>query len=1389
MLVLGIGATKGWNQVLEPADCPPPTAVAIMNFNNVRALIENGGLMWQNRSTSQAFYEVPAGGGVSSIYAGSFWAGGVTPSGQLKLAANTFGGQGGDYSAGPLVQGGVTNAENCIENNQIFSSYREDVAQHQAYHDALVNGTVSELFPNGYVMPDYFNSWPAHGSVGTGQDVYLAPFLDRDGDGEYHPEWGDAPGFDLDGVNCNAAGTGSFLRGDANWFWVFNDAGRVHAESGGEPMGLEIRAQAWAFEGGGPDFDHATFYTYEMLNQGPFVLHDFYAAIWVDADVGTATDDYVGCDVSRGLAFAYNGNEIDGPSSSSPGYGENPPAVGLDFFYGLYQDADSADNPLTSNLSDALAESGIPYSGLGFGYGDGIIDNERLGMSRFVYYNNSGNQVNGEPTAPAHFYNYMKGIWKNGQTMAYGGDGVSASTGAQLDVTTSYMFPGDSDPSFWGTGGQPVDPWTEETSNNPPSDRRFLTSCGPVTMEPGERNEIVFGVLWARGEPGGISSVDALKETDDRVQELFDNCFEGIGCADPLASNYEQDALFDFAGTCTYINFGCGEALPAPYLLEATEVVFEEDTVALDFGVGGIDLALLVPILDSLQIEGASGLPSGLSFSGQEVWLGGSFACLPINGVPLEIGEFISEWTVITWQDGEPSELTLTVTFSVNYSAPSSEQITFPSLPLTRTEGRGSGRKKLRLSPESELALLMSPTGRIGEVTYEPGGAPFDVFLLGDSVVQDDFELSVLSIDVDGQWPIKLSRLSTEEAWIDTLTFEHKVSYIPDWDMAVAYDAPQYASGQTVAEVLGSEVVSQDGDVWWVGLEDMEGFSSLNWIRAGLQEGSGNPSEYVYDDLADPNEAYESFLDGTWAPYSVVSYTATDVENIYAEVVYDYAPSVAPAREGLIRLQQWNTPSSTSSAMVVFTSDSIRWTRCPVLEMQPNAVLSQNATGASGELEKMNLRRHESVDKQGRTVAEGGNSEEALLVSGIGMGWFPGYAIDTQTGERLNMAFGEDSWLTSENGKDMIFNPGSRAVSFPLGQQVYAGGQHWIYLFKNGEHFSGTTNRMPAYDAGQFMMEQLLDPTISNERRVFRDCIWVGSALSMPNHDWSQPWSEFRIHLDVALPLQAYSPSQLDVDVTLGSENNWLPKYRFSTVNLMGCSNPSAVNFDANALLDDGTCVDSSAPCLADSLGLLANENLGFLPSDTLWIGSTEQPELMLIVGGSVEVSSGQYLSLSSATVQSLAGLPEGVSWVGLSVGEELENNLCLSFDGVFPEGCTTVSATFDVEAQFFGNSVQAGSQTFELTVCTSQDPILGCTYEEALNFNVLATFDDESCLFVGCTDEDALNFHPLFSIDDGSCLYDDLASECVGDLDFDGVVGSGDLLLILTKFGLLCDY
>jgi hypothetical protein len=98
---------------------------------------------------------------------------------------------------------------------------------------------------------------------------------------------------------------------------------------------------------------------------------------------------------------------------------------------------------------------------------------------------------------------------------------------------------------------------------------------------------------------------------------------------------------------------------------------------------------------------------------------------------------------------------------------------------------------------------------------------------------------------------------------------------------------------------------------------------------------------------------------------------------------------------------------------IVITSDKSKWTRVPVIELGRNAGLNIGGCAPGA------MRKSPSVDKNGNPDASGTT----------GMGWFPGYAIDLESGARLYMAFGENSFLGGENGADMQWNPTDRLVS------------------------------------------------------------------------------------------------------------------------------------------------------------------------------------------------------------------------------------------------------------------------------------------------------------------------------------------------------------------------
>ena len=200
-----ISGTKG-------ANCSPATAKLTMEFNDVRALIEQGGSMFQNRAAGTAAYEVPKGSNLFAIYAGALWMGGTDVNGQLKLAALRYR-QGNDFWPGPLTatpgtgnynpQGAVgfdavrdfgeanIDPDQCLAYDKFYTIRRAEVQRFIIWWEC--NTGVSTEGCDDITQPtndelDRIYGWPAHGDVSRGQDYWLAPFYDRDGDGNYNPD-------------------------------------------------------------------------------------------------------------------------------------------------------------------------------------------------------------------------------------------------------------------------------------------------------------------------------------------------------------------------------------------------------------------------------------------------------------------------------------------------------------------------------------------------------------------------------------------------------------------------------------------------------------------------------------------------------------------------------------------------------------------------------------------------------------------------------------------------------------------------------------------------------------------------------------------------------------------------------------------------------------------------------------------------------------------------------------------------------------------------------------------------------------------------------------------------------------------------------------------------
>jgi hypothetical protein len=492
------------------AGCAASTSSKDLDIGNVRATIWINGDMWWDLVGSSK-YEVPKGSGKHSLFAGAMWIGGRDISGQLKIAAQTYRQSGSDFWPGPLDtnSAGISSSV-CLQYDRHWRVTRQEVA------DFISSGTLT---------PDIQN-WPGNGNTALGQEHYLAPFVDVNADGVYNALDGDYPAYDFSASpNCC-----DNLHGDQTIWWVFNDKGNIHTESNGAAIGIEIHAQAFAFNSSISNLDNATFYQYKIINRSSIQVDSTYYGQWIDPDLGNYLDDYVGCDVGRGMGYCYNGDAND---DGVDGYGLNPPAVGIDILHGPQADVgDGIDNDRDGCLDCTFQLNTI--TGLIDTIPDYIL-RETFKMSKFVYYNNDLS-VTGNPVTAADYYNYLHGIWKDGNGITYGGNGHGAGTGA-TNVACDFMFPGISDPLGWGTEMIPQAPWDEAIAGNAPGDRRFLMSDGAFTLLPGGVHCITTTAIWARASTGGpTASVALLQQADDEIQQYFNSCFSSY----PLSVNDPQ---------------------------------------------------------------------------------------------------------------------------------------------------------------------------------------------------------------------------------------------------------------------------------------------------------------------------------------------------------------------------------------------------------------------------------------------------------------------------------------------------------------------------------------------------------------------------------------------------------------------------------------------------------------------------------------------------------------------------------------------------------------------------------------------------------------------------------------------------------------------------------
>lgn len=1297
------------------AGCAPAAGFEWLDINNVRARINTGGDMWWDLPGGiGSQYFIPKEGSATSMFSGSLWIGGLDINNQLKLAALRYRQIGIDYWTGPLTVDGTAaiDEEVCAEYDKHFRMTREMVDEFIAQFDPETGAyTPAE----GYSIPTEILDWPAHGNIDKGQSYYLAPFYDKNGDGEYSPQDGDYPYYDISNELCHTKvptmeeedGTlipGSsiladqVIKGDQTLWWVFNDKGNIHTETNGAAIGMEIRAQAFAFATNDV-INNMTFYSYEIINRSTFELTNTYMSPWVDTDLGYAWDDFVGCDVSRGLGYCYNGAAIDG-NNEPESYGEQPPAIGVDFFQGPYMDADGYDNPSFEGDStvgptfagrcDIVSKDGTvvpmtyynPNGALvtenvkveaaainGVNFGNGIVDDERFGMRRFVYHNNSGGNQ-GDPSIAPEYYNYLRGIWKNGTKMRYGGDAYSLGV---VGPDCEFMFPGDSDPCNWGTEGIPPNGgytqngfyWTEETGNNgspnAPGDRRFMQSAGPFTLKSGAVNYITVGIPWAKATSGGpFASVDLLRVVDDKCQALFDNCFkviDGPDAPDLAIRELDRQLIVYISNSPNSNNFnesysevdpniiqplpgGDGEPSDSLYRFEgyqifqlknpqvSVESLYDADQARLvaqfdvNNGVTKIvnynyDESLGANVPQEMVMGGDNGISHSFiltqdAFAENEVelvnhkqyyYMAVAYAYNMYKKYQPDEPPFGHLGQTLPYLAGRKNIKTYV---GVPHKVVNGTQINgeYGAVPqITRISGNGNGGNILELTDETvDEILSKSPAGpdnKFGDpdypIAYNPvykkNAGPIKVSVIDPlNVVSSDFELwmdtlkhvelenvigdPILRGDTASKLVAKwyLKDLNSGEVYpADTSILFDNEQIFTDLGISVRIAQPYYPGPYNVGNnqdqkamyyiladdngYLSSGIDVQDSSqIWLAGVPDFDvPGSDLNWIRSGTYV-AGEGGTAADDDWNmtrdpfkpwDPDENYEKVIFGTWAPYAMTSYgNNTPGENSSVQ------STVGPAFSDLAK--RGAGLDKISSVDIVFTPDKSKWSRVPVLEMSYYQEL------AEGNAPRFALRDHASVDKDGNyaTIGDGpsDNPNDANYISDHGMGWFPGYAINLETGERLNIMFGEDSWLVDDNGRDMLFNPTSKVYEGSIGQPVF-GGKHYVYIMRHDTVRTKLgpfdfTIQSPAYDAGLnavTTLDTLFKSTLFGVKHLFyTNIMYAGIPLANPDAEWLA--NDLTVKIRISKPYERfYARIPLDTVHPGMDINGGYPVYSFST--------------------------------------------------------------------------------------------------------------------------------------------------------------------------------------------------------------------------------------------------
>ncbi len=1202
--------------------CLPATAAIDLDINNVRARLMTGGDMWWNIGSQVAAYEVPKNSGKSSQFAASCWIGGYDQQGQLKVAAQTYRQDGNDYWPGALNDFGKISKDTCDLWDRFWKVDRSTINQFIQLHKT---NSQSQAQGKEYAS---INEWPASGNdkvIGRDKSVFgtkgrdgesilsmnpshtYAPFKDLNTDGLYQPEDGEYP----------------LITGDQYIWWVFNDAGNTKQQSITAAMGIEVQTSAFAYAT--QDFlNDATFCQYRVINRGALTIDSTYIAVWDDLDLGYYKDDYIGCDTTRGLGISYNGTNDDGGGAGHPvnSYGVNPPQVGLDFFQGPLRPVKIG----TKDTVERLGMTNFTY----YNNDNSIIGNPSNGIQIYFYMTGSirtGQRFSYDFVAPGTpSRGYGAGPVSNFVFWGDPGDNSQWSECACNNLPDDRRFIFSSGPfqllpgamndivfgCVWakGVGGCGATSFKTIKSLDDQAqglfDNHFKTVEGPEAPRLVVREldrKLVFYMVNDYGS-------NNFGENYGRTDGVYNDSLSYHQLV--VKATGKPDSLYKFQGYRVF-------QLANSQITSAE--IFDPVTGEIDntkaYEVFQCDVRdgvkQIVNYGSNINISGANTFPM-IKVTGKDSGLVHSFSLTNDQFSTSSDKRFINYHTyyfvaiAYAYNNFTPFDpANVATTQDVAYlgsahGAGGTEIKVIPAIPnpangamgtiinsdfgsgitVTRLEGIGNGGADVALSSESEDDVLKNNS--VGKLVYKENQGPIKVKIIDPvKVPAYDWVLQVLGpnttgpnasgISDTGRWQLTAYSGSNQVGVIygernlgsinEQILEDYGLSVKINQVKAPGQDQPG-GNGYITSDITFDEVSKP----WLGGVQDQADSSFANWIRSGNNQKFSRALDPLINPCAfndyklDTGLAYNNLLDNfspaksSWAPYMVVAAWQGQHQGTGSQCGFQFAFNSTTQTQALFK--------SLENVDVVLTSDKSKWTKCAVIEMQEDPNLAEGYSGKANS--KFLLREHAGWTDP--TMVAGDNMTPIYSDddSERGMSWFPGYAIDPITGKRLNIVFGEDSYLSADNGGDMVWNPTSNQFNFWDGSIIF-GGKHAVYVM--GSQYDSCKQ------FARYLRIAAVSPGSILWKTAYLNMQWVGVPLVNPEvplkslKDGLIPTGtrlRFRVNTPYTPYLGVSDTTTTTLKALTAGEVPTNPYYTFSTAGL--APTPVSDKSDKNSILD-----------------------------------------------------------------------------------------------------------------------------------------------------------------------------------------------------------------------------